>query len=117
LFPWVKTARHLLAIEMESGGVYRAARERCAMLAIRGISDLVGLKRNDAWTKYACLVAAQFARGFLRTGPVRPKSRSTTGASKRKQNKERAEEPEEQTGPIDVLYTNLFPLLDYPKVL
>jgi len=70
LFPWITTARNLLAVEMESGGVYRAARERCPMLAIRGISDIVGLKRADAWTKYACASAAAFARAFLRTQPV-----------------------------------------------
>jgi nucleoside phosphorylase len=70
LFPWITTARNLLAVEMESGGVYRAARERCPMLAIRGISDIVGLKRADAWTKFACASAAAFARAFLRTQPV-----------------------------------------------
>jgi len=70
LFPWITTARNLLAVEMESGGVYRAARARCPMLAIRGISDVVGLPRTDAWTKYACASAAAFARAFLRTQPV-----------------------------------------------
>jgi hypothetical protein len=39
------------------------------MLAIRGISDIVGLKRADAWTKYACASAAAFTRAFLRTRP------------------------------------------------
>jgi nucleoside phosphorylase len=70
LFPWITTARNLLAIEMESGGVYRAVRERCPMLPIRGISDLVGLRREDAWTRFACASAASFARAFLRTRPV-----------------------------------------------
>jgi nucleoside phosphorylase len=70
LFPWITTTRNLLAVEMESGGVYRAARERCPMLAIRGISDIVGLPRADAWTKFACASAAAFARAFLRTQPV-----------------------------------------------
>jgi nucleoside phosphorylase len=70
LFPWITTARDLLAIEMESGGVFRAAREQCPMLAIRGISDIVGLKRDEAWTKFACRSAAAFARAFLRTRPV-----------------------------------------------
>jgi nucleoside phosphorylase len=70
LIPWLITARSLLAVEMESGGVYRAVRERCPMLAIRGISDLVGLKRSDAWTKYACASAAAFTRAFLRTRPI-----------------------------------------------
>ena len=70
LIPWLQAARGLLAIEMEAGGVYRAARERCPMLAIRGISNLVGLERSDAWTQYACASAAAFARAFLRTRPV-----------------------------------------------
>ena len=70
LFPWITTARNLLAIEMESGGVYRAARERCPMLPIRGISDIVGLPRADAWAKFACAAAAAFTRAFLRTRPV-----------------------------------------------
>jgi nucleoside phosphorylase len=70
LFPWITTARNLLAVEMESGGVYRAARERCPMLPIRGISDIVGLQRTDAWIKFACASAAAFARAFLRTRPV-----------------------------------------------
>jgi nucleoside phosphorylase len=70
LFPWLTTARNLLAIEMESGGVYRAMRERCPMLPIRGISDIVGVRRSDAWTKFACASAAAFSRAFLRTRPV-----------------------------------------------
>jgi nucleoside phosphorylase len=70
LIPWLTTARNLLAVEMESGGVYRAMRERCPMLAIRGISDIVGLKRADAWTKFACASAAAFTRAFLRTRPI-----------------------------------------------
>jgi nucleoside phosphorylase len=74
LIPWLTTARHLLAIEMESAGAYRAARERCPMLAIRGISDIVGLKRSDAWTRFACASAAAFTHAFLRTRPVPPSS-------------------------------------------
>ncbi|HWO24006.1 MAG TPA: CHAT domain-containing protein [Kofleriaceae bacterium] len=67
---WLQAARGLLAIEMESGGVYRAVRERCPMLAIRGISDIVGLSRAEAWTKFACASAAAFTRAFLRTRPI-----------------------------------------------
>ena len=80
LFPWIATARDIRAVEMESGGVYRAARERCPMLAIRGISDLVGLKRSDDWTKFACASAAAFTRAYLRTRPV-PVSSSAGVAS------------------------------------
>jgi nucleoside phosphorylase len=77
---WLKAARNLVAIEMESAGVYRAARERCPMLAIRGISDIVGLTRADAWTKYACAAAAAFTRAFLRTRPVELASASSDAA-------------------------------------
>lgn len=74
LIDWLKTARHVLAIEMEAAGVYRAARERCPMLAIRGISDIVGLKRDEDWTAYACRSAAAFTRAYLQTQPVAVKS-------------------------------------------
>jgi nucleoside phosphorylase len=74
LFPWIETARTLLAVEMESGGAYRAAQDKCPMLPIRGISDLVGLKRSDNWTKFACASAAAFTAAFLRTQPVEPRS-------------------------------------------
>jgi hypothetical protein len=92
---------------MESGGVYRAARDRCLMLAIRGISDIVGLKRNEAWTKYACASAAAFARAFLRTRPVEPKlSEGVVSA------------PGEQTSPVlETLYANLAPLKTFPSTI
>ena len=110
LFPWIQTARHLLAVEMESGGVYRAARDRCLMLAIRGLSDIVGLKRDDAWTKYACASAAAFTRSYLNTQPVPPKVVTEAileGASK----------TGKPTSQPDILYANLLPLLDHPKIV
>ena len=70
LFPWITSARGILAIEMESAGVHRATRDKTPMLSIRGLSDIVGLRRQDAWTKYACASAAAFTRGYLRTRPV-----------------------------------------------
>lgn len=106
LFPWIATARHLLAVEMESGGVYRAARDRCPMLAIRGISDLIGLKRQDAWTKFACASAAAFARAFLRTQPVRPRNvKSAPGNARRSA---------ENAAGVETLYVNLAPLEHFP---
>ena len=106
LFPWIQTARHLLAVEMESGGVYRAARDRCPMLAIRGISDLVGLERAPAWTRYACASAAAFARAYLRTRPAPLRSTACTstevaGAPTRKQ----------------AIYSNLVPVVEYPSII
>jgi nucleoside phosphorylase len=62
LLPWITSARGILAIEMESAGVHRATRDKTPMLSIRGLSDIVGFKRQDAWTKYACASAAAFTR-------------------------------------------------------
>jgi nucleoside phosphorylase len=55
---------------MESAGVYRAA-HHLPILAIRGISDIVGLRRDEAWTKYACETAAAFALS-LANSPLLP---------------------------------------------
>src|SRR5262249_13282574 len=56
---WLKVARQVVAVEMESAGVYRAAHSRqVPFLSIRGISDVVGFKRHPDWTEYACHSAA-----------------------------------------------------------
>ncbi|NUP12327.1 MAG: hypothetical protein HOW73_40290 [Polyangiaceae bacterium] len=81
---WLKTTRQLLAIEMESAGVYRAARSRSPevpTIAIRGISDIVGYKRDPGWTNYACHSAASFALAFLRARPVTPRGLLTLNAA------------------------------------
>jgi nucleoside phosphorylase len=117
LFPWIQTARHLLAVEMESGGVYRAARDRCLMLAIRGISDIVGLKRSNDWTMYACASAAAFARAYLRTKPIRPRSPSSGTTSPISEDPSSEKGQSSKTGRIDVLYANILPLRQFPKTI
>ncbi|MDC0747908.1 phosphorylase family protein [Polyangium mundeleinium] len=68
-----KAARQVLAVEMESAGVYRGASGRqVPAVAIRGISDVVGFKRDPGWTAYACHTAAAFTHAFLRTQPIQP---------------------------------------------
>ena len=72
---WLKIARHVFAVEMESAGVHIAARGRARRkatptMSIRGISDIVGFKRSEAWTRYACEAAAAFAYAFVRSGYV-----------------------------------------------
>jgi len=68
---WMTFAKHLKAVEMESAGAYQASRIRGGKqypaIPIRAISDVIGLKREDAWTLYACEVAAAFALAFIRT--------------------------------------------------
>lgn len=73
LISWLKTARRILAVEMEAAGVYRAVRRpggEIPTLSIRAVSDIVGLKRDDAWKTYACNVAASFTRRFIEAFPA-----------------------------------------------
>jgi nucleoside phosphorylase len=67
---WLRATRKIVAIEMESAGVYRAARDKVPAFAVRGISDIVGFQRDESMTKYACRTAAAFCLAFLRTGPL-----------------------------------------------
>ena len=74
---WLKIARQVIAVEMESAGVHRAAHgAQVPVLSIRGISDVVGLPRSPAWTGYACHSAAAFARAFLQTVPIVPQGKT-----------------------------------------
>ncbi|NJP09609.1 MAG: 5'-methylthioadenosine/S-adenosylhomocysteine nucleosidase [Leptolyngbyaceae cyanobacterium RU_5_1] len=80
---WLQTSRSARAIEMESAGIYEAARQynpAYPFFAIRGISDVVGFKRDDAWTTYACHSAAAFTHALIsRTVPFEPRAVSSTG--------------------------------------
>jgi hypothetical protein len=68
---WLKIARQVVAVEMESAGIYKATHGRnVPFLAIRGISDVVGFKRDPDWTAYACETAAAFAQAFLLSEPI-----------------------------------------------
>jgi nucleoside phosphorylase len=89
---WLADARSIKTIEMELPGVYEAARSAdgdIPVLAVRGISDVVGFRRNPSWTAYACATAASFTAALLNLGlfEARPKreplgdSRPTAAAS------------------------------------
>jgi Phosphorylase superfamily len=68
---WQTDASAVAAVEMELAGVYTAARKphkEYPILAVRGISDIVGLRRDDGWTAYACHTAASFAYAFFLAG-------------------------------------------------
>ena len=61
--------RSVRCVEMEAAGVYRAARRadrEYPVLVVRGLSDIVGFKRDGAWTHYACHTAASFTAALLR---------------------------------------------------
>jgi nucleoside phosphorylase len=119
LFPWITSARGILAIEMESAGVHRATRDRTPMLSIRSLSDIVGLKRQDAWTKYACASAAAFTRAYLQTRPVpireleKPKSVSVPPLY----GEESREKPEDRAAQLEESFANLIPLRHFPDTL
>ncbi len=69
---WSQSARSIADVEMELGGVYIAARgdTEVPILAIRGISDVVGFKRGEEWTKFACHSAAAFAFALVKSGEL-----------------------------------------------
>lgn len=118
LFPWIASARGILAIEMESAGVHRATRDRTPMLSIRGLSDIVGLKRHDAWTRYACASAAGFTRAYLRTRPVplREPPKPPDGPVPALP-QDSVEEPEHHASEVEECFANLIPLRHFPDTL
>lgn len=68
---WKQSARSAAGVEMELGGVARAAYSKnkgTKVLAVRGLSDIIGYKRSPDWTGYACSTAAAFADALTRSG-------------------------------------------------
>lgn len=73
---WLKIQRQVVAVEMESAGIYKATqRAHVPFLAIRGLSDVIGFKRDPDWTSYACETAAAFTRALLLARPIDPIAR------------------------------------------
>jgi nucleoside phosphorylase len=75
---WQSHARQIEAVEMELEGMYTAARTRrriYPILVSKGISDIVGFDRDDAWTKYACETAASGALALLELRPIEPRDK------------------------------------------
>jgi len=79
---WLDKARDLKAIDMEISGVFEAARSiegDLPVIVIRGLSDVVGFRRDSAWTEYACHTAASFCRALITSGAVRVGSKRGAG--------------------------------------
>src|SRR5260370_26300906 len=77
LLQWLTTNRQILAVEMETAGVYEAAqtiKHQYPVIAILGISDIVALQPDQAWTEYACDTAPAFTHAFIMTDPIAPRS-------------------------------------------
>ena len=59
---------------MELTGVWHAARyanQGTHVLAIRGLSDIIGYRRDAAWTEFAAYSAAAFMHALLTSGIIR----------------------------------------------
>jgi nucleoside phosphorylase len=70
---WAK----LVGVEMEAGGAASAAFQAAnnpGFFMVRGVSDLADAAKDsdavDRWRAYACEVAAAYAIGLLRSGPI-----------------------------------------------
>lgn len=115
---WLKHARDLKAVEMEHPGVLAAVRsviDDRPVVVIRGISDVVGYKRDADWTEYACHSAASFARAFLASELLnidpkqKPKAPDDIGPSIRRFGT-LSENPDRLAGaPVWDVYKTLFP--------
>jgi len=69
---WRTSLKGIAAVEMESAGVYvLCQREGTPFLSIRGISDIIGWKRDEDWTRYACHTAASLAKVLILSGAFR----------------------------------------------
>jgi len=82
---WREIARTVVVVEMEAAGVYQAAQaieRQYPVMAIRGISDIVGLERDPQWTAYACQTAAAFAYAFLLTDSLDPPKSASAALSR-----------------------------------
>ena len=78
---WRGAARSAATVEMELIGAYEAVHDsggNCRLVSIRGVSDVVGYKRQPGWTGYACHSAASFADALLRSGILRTIPREST---------------------------------------
>ncbi|MES2639723.1 MAG: hypothetical protein V4850_09575 [Myxococcota bacterium] len=71
LVAWRAVLKGVAAVEMESAGAYAACQHRgVPCFAIRGISDIVGWKRDELWTIYACETAAAYAHALFAAGAL-----------------------------------------------
>lgn len=67
---WKSAARSITHMEMELGGVVRAASKSTRsvpVLSVRGISDVVGFRRDAKWTNYACRTVASFVDALVKS--------------------------------------------------
>lgn len=85
---WIK----LIGVEMEAGGVVRAAFQsacRPGFFMVRGVSDLADGDKDSAevkrWREYACEIAAAWTLDWLGNGPV---PAMTLGANQREEVKQ-----------------------------
>jgi nucleoside phosphorylase len=72
---WQKSGGRIIhGVEMELSGVFEACLRHDGVypvLAIRGLSDIIGFRRSQEWTEYACHSAASIAIKLLSTGRIR----------------------------------------------
>ena len=70
---WLKNDRTIKIVDMESGGALRGANDaKVPFLAIRAVSDIISIKRDEAWTVFACKSAAAFMHSWISAGPIPP---------------------------------------------
>jgi nucleoside phosphorylase len=115
LIQWLQDARSIRAIEMEAGGVFQAAQhfhQQYPVIAIRGISAIIGLARDYRWTSYACHSVAAFTYALLtsnsqifenlQSATARSELSSSNNTFKSVQTGTPSIEPQEKGGPTPI---------------
>ncbi|WP_198000925.1 HD domain-containing protein [Gimesia fumaroli] len=72
---WKEHGADAWAVEMEAAGVRTAVSRfsETEFICVKGISDIVGIKRTEAWKHYACHTAASFTYHMIKGGLLREK--------------------------------------------
>ncbi|MFT3774660.1 MAG: tetratricopeptide repeat protein [Minicystis sp.] len=66
---FLRAPRRFRAVETETAGVYGVAFARgVPVIAVRGIADVIGARRQSAWAEHARHAAASFATALVRSG-------------------------------------------------
>lgn len=75
-----ETRRDVVGVEMELGGALHGVRRHHDLLitTVRGVSDIVGLKREETWTDYAAATAAAGLRFILDSGFLPPSQKNAS---------------------------------------
>ncbi len=76
LIQWLQNTPDILAVETEVISIHQACKQY-PLMAIRGISNIVGLQSDNSLTSYACQSVGAFTHAFIKAGIIETQSSNT----------------------------------------